>query len=91
MLMNQLKKLREGKDISQAKLAKDLGVAASTIGMYESGRREPDYEMLEKIADYFNVNIDLLLGGNKKPTLIPVYGEVRAGKPSGLFEEIIVY
>ena len=49
MLKNQLKKLREGKDISQAKLAKDLGVAASTIGMYESGKREPDYEMLERL------------------------------------------
>lgn len=92
MFKNQLKKLREGKGISQAKLAKDLGLSASTIGMYESGLREPkDYETLELIADYFNVNIDLLLGGNKKPTLIPVYGDVRAGSPSEIFEEIIGY
>ena len=92
MFKDNLKKLREGKGISQAKLAKELGLSASTIGMYESGMREPkDYETLELIADYFNVNMDLLVKGEKRPTLIPIYGEVRAGGPDTIFEELLGY
>ena len=39
--------------------------------MYESGAREPDFETLELIADFFNVDIDYLLGWTLKPTYIP--------------------
>ncbi len=57
-----LKSLREERHLSQRQLADNLKVAYSTIGMYESGQREPSYEMLENIADYFNVDMNYLLG-----------------------------
>lgn len=57
-----LKSLREERHLSQRQLAENLKVAYSTIGMYESGQREPSYEMLENIADYFNVDMNYLLG-----------------------------
>lgn len=57
-----LKSLREEHHLSQRQLADALGVAYSTIGMYESGQREPNYETLEIIADFFNVDMNYLLG-----------------------------
>ena len=57
-----LKSLRKSNNLTQEDLAKALKVSRSTIGMYENGSREPDYETLEAIADYFNVDIDYLLG-----------------------------
>lgn len=57
-----LKSLREERHLSQRQLADNLKIAYSTVGMYESGQREPSYEMLENIADYFNVDMNYLLG-----------------------------
>ena len=59
---NALKKLRNNKGITQAELATALGVGKSTISLYEVGRREPDFESLEAIADYFNVPMADLVG-----------------------------
>ena len=63
----RLKELRENKKITQAELGKALSISTSTIGMYEQGRRNPDPDMLCKIADYFNITVDDLLG--RKPKL----------------------
>ena len=57
-----LKDLREDEKLSQRELAVKLGVAQSTIGMWESGKREPDYKTLNKLAEFFNVPSSLLLG-----------------------------
>ena len=59
---DMLKYLRSRESLSQAELAEKLGVAKSTISMYEVGRREPDFETLEAIADLFNVDMNFLLG-----------------------------
>lgn len=92
MFAEELKKLRNQRHISQAKLAKDLGFSTSRIGMWESGQREPkDYETLELIADYFNVNMEVLLTGKLSPSRIPVLGRVVAGIPIDAIEEIIDY
>ena len=92
MFNEQLKLLRNQKRISQAKLADELGVSASTVAMWESGEREPkNYETLEIIADYFNVNMEVLLTGKLAPTKIPVLGKVVAGIPLEAVEEIIDY
>ena len=48
--------------MSQAKLAKELNLSASAIGLYEQGRRHPDFETEELIADYFNVDLNTLRG-----------------------------
>lgn len=57
-----LKYLRLRENLSQSELAEKLGVAKSTISMYEVGKREPDFETLEAIADLFNVDMNFLLG-----------------------------
>lgn len=57
-----LKGLREEKGISQRELAEKLGISGSSVAMYESNKREPDFEMLENIADFFNVDMNYLLG-----------------------------
>ena len=57
----RLKELRKEKGISQLKLAMDLCVNQNTISRYENGEREAGYDMLIKIADYFNVSVDYLL------------------------------
>ena len=57
-----LRYLRKREGLSQAELATKLKLSQSTIGMYETGRREPDFEVLESIADFFNVDMNFLLG-----------------------------
>ena len=68
---NVFKALRESRKLTQSEIAKRLGISRSTIGMYETGAREPDYETLEAIADFFNVDIDYLLGRTNKTTVLP--------------------
>lgn len=62
MFSEILTSLRKEKGLTQAELAKQLGLSASAIGNYEQGTRTPDYETLELIADYFNVPINSLFG-----------------------------
>lgn len=54
--------LRKRAGLSQQELADKMEVSRSLIGMYEAGQRMPSFEMLEAIADIFNVNIDFLIG-----------------------------
>ena len=92
LFSEQLKMLRNKKRLSQAKLADELGVSASTVAMWESGEREPkNYKTLELIADYFNVNMEVLLIGKLSPNKIPVLGRVIAGIPIEAVDEIIDY
>lgn len=57
----KLKQLRTEMNLSQKKLAKILSVDQRSISNWENGVREPNYDMLVKIADYFKVSIDYLL------------------------------
>ena len=57
----KLKALRKQKGLTQAQFAKDFDIATGTIGMWESGKREPNFETMCKIADYFFVTVDYLL------------------------------
>ncbi len=58
----RLKHLRKQDDLTQDALAKAVGISKSTISMYENGNREPDFETLEAFADFFNVDLDYLIG-----------------------------
>lgn len=58
----RLKEIRERRKISQADLSRILNVSPSAVGMWEQGRREPDYATLNALADVFDVSVDYLLG-----------------------------
>jgi transcriptional regulator with XRE-family HTH domain len=59
---NRLVELRKSKNLTQYKLASELGFSRGLIANYEQGTREPDYNMLKIIADFFGVSTDWLLG-----------------------------
>ncbi|MFP3414211.1 helix-turn-helix transcriptional regulator [Bacillus sp. SIMBA_074] len=59
---NILRDLRKEKKITQKELAQTLKLSESTIGMYERNERQPDYDTLNQIANYFEVTTDYLLG-----------------------------
>ena len=61
-----LQDLREDRDISRKDLALALNISVSTLGMYEQGRREPNIDMLIKMANFFDVSIDFLVGRSFK-------------------------
>jgi len=65
---DRFRQLRTENGLSQAEMAKQLGcVSKSSVNMYERGEREPSLETLEVIADYFNVDMDYLLGKTDNP------------------------
>ena len=58
MFADMLKKLRTEKGWTQQELAKRARVSKSTISMLETGERKPSFQVLETLADIFNVNLD---------------------------------
>ena len=58
----RISELRKQAGMSQFQLAKVLDIATSTLGMYETGKREPSLKVMNRIANYFNVTTDYLLG-----------------------------
>ncbi|MDR0223180.1 MAG: helix-turn-helix domain-containing protein [Oscillospiraceae bacterium] len=62
MFAQRLKQLRELKNISQTRLAREMGVTQGTVGNWETGKRTPDTGTLQRLADYFSVSVDFLLG-----------------------------
>ena len=62
-----LRQLRSERRISQTTLADAIGVSRSAVGMYETGSREPDFETMETIADFFNVDMNYLYGKQTVP------------------------
>ena len=65
----RLRELREERGLSQIKLAIDLDLNQNSISRYETGEREMDYVTLIRIADYFNVSLDYLLGRSDDPNI----------------------
>lgn len=58
----RIRSLRVESGLSQQELSDKLGIGRSTLANYEQGKREPDLETIEYIADYFNVDMNYLLG-----------------------------
>lgn len=67
MFAKRIENLREKEKITQKNLAVKLGIARTTYSGYENGAREPDLETLKKIADYFEVSTDFLVGRTDDP------------------------
>ncbi len=84
---SRIKQLRIKKNITQQDLADLLGVGRPTVAGYETKNKQPDYDKLVKIASFFNVTVDYLLGLTdnftpiKKNNTIPILGIIRAGHP----------
>ena len=62
MIGKRLKELRQEKHLLQKELANKVNLSQQTISLYESGKRQPDYATLERLADFFEVTTDYLLG-----------------------------
>ncbi|MBQ8056774.1 MAG: helix-turn-helix transcriptional regulator [Ruminococcus sp.] len=65
----RIKELRKAKKMTQLKLAMELNTNQNTISRYENGEREPSIRDLIKIADYFNVSVDYLVGRTDNPNM----------------------
>lgn len=66
MYNEQLRKLRQKKNVSQQVVADYLNITKQAYSLYELGKREPDFETLLKLGEFFNVSTDYLLRGNVK-------------------------
>ncbi|MBR3870271.1 MAG: helix-turn-helix transcriptional regulator [Clostridia bacterium] len=62
MFAERLKELRKEKIMTQVQLAEALGVSKGTIAMWEIGKREPNFETLDRLSDIFDKRIDYILG-----------------------------
>lgn len=72
---DMLKYFRMREHLSQSELAERLGVSTSRIAMYEAGKREPDFETEERIADFFNTDLNTLRGRDIEN--FTLYGKLR--------------
>lgn len=81
---NRIAELRSNAHMSQFQLAKVLGIGTSTLGMYGTNKRKPSSKVLNKIADYFNVSTDYLLGRGKPNAGIP-------DKPLSKNQKLVAY
>ncbi len=93
-----IKSLRKNKSLTQIQFAHQFGISSGTIAMWETDKRQPDGETLARLADFFGVTVDYLLGREERSGLkskrgkwIPVYGEIAAGIPIEAIEDIIDY
>ena len=83
MIGNRIRHLRSERTMTQATLARRLGVTKSVVSAYENGMRYPSYDVLLKLSDTFGVSTDYLLG-NPRQNVIDV-----TGLPSNQIEGII--
>ena len=94
--MIRLKELRTQRGLNQTDLAKAIGIAQPTLSGWESEKFQIDDANKIKLADYFGVSIDYLMGRNDVPQTvkgvrIPIYGSVPAGIPLEAIENIEGY
>lgn len=93
--MERLKELRKERGLYQKDIANYLEVDRTTYVKYETGASEPDTETLSKLADFFNVSLDYLVGRDDVEEInltsaglrIPVYGNTAAGIPITAIED----
>jgi transcriptional regulator with XRE-family HTH domain len=89
MFGQKLKELRKELNLLQTDIAKILDVSVSTIGMYEQGRRNPDTETLDTLANFFDVSVDYLLGRTKHRKFETEHTAFHTTSVDGLDEEDI--
>ncbi|WP_336765754.1 helix-turn-helix domain-containing protein [Paenibacillus sp. USHLN196] len=67
---NRIAELRDQRNWTQEELAHSIGITRSALSHYEKSRRKPDFKILTKLAEKFNVSIDYLVGRTKQPNVI---------------------
>ena len=91
-MKNRIRELRKNRNLTMKELGNIVGLAESTISQYETGKRQPDNEVLLKMGEFFGVTVDYLLGSNfstnflniapmPKFNQVPLVGEIACGKP----------
>ena len=70
-----LKAIRVKRGLTQKEVAENIGVAKSTYSLYESGNREPNVQMIKKIATALSISADELLGVEEQPSVIAAHFE----------------
>ena len=91
--MIRIKEYRRARGLTAKQLAERVGVAESTMSLYENGKREPDFGTLLRICAELDASVDVLLGAENAQTgvKIPVYGAVAAGVPIAAITDIEDY
>ena len=93
--MNRIQERRKSLGIKQVDLAKSLNISQGSMSDYETGRYEPDFATLKKIALLLDTTVDYLLGGpppsKSAGTKVPVLGDVAAGIPIEAITDIVDY
>lgn len=102
--MEYLRKIRKERGISQQTIADAVNVSRVSISQYETGSREPSLDVLNKLANYFNVSVDQLIGRSeaadnstkdsptppeRKYKKFPVYGFIACGDPDEMTDYIV--
>ena len=60
--MNRIRELRKAKGLTMKELGRQIGLAESTVSLYERGLHEPDHDTLRSLSAFFSVTVDYLLG-----------------------------
>ena len=93
--MNRIKELRASRNVKQSDLAAAIQVSQAALSGYETGKYQADIDTYKKIAAYFDVSLDYLLGNPDRSTahgvLVPVLGDVAAGIPIEAITDIVDY
>ncbi len=93
--MNNLRQARKAKGLTQAEVARTIGLTQNGYSYWENGKAKIDKDQLLKLAELFEVSTDYLLGNTSKPNTkgvwIPVLGDVAAGIPIEAVEDIVDY
>ncbi len=88
MLKYKIRELRRERGLTQIELGKLINISASTIALWETGKREPDIKKLKEIANIFNVTTDYLLD-NEKENLVALDIDVNKKNPKMNIIEMI--
>ena len=95
--MIRIKELRTEMHKSLRDVANDLNISYSSLSKYERGDQQPSYETLIRIANYFNVSVDYLLGNEKQKNpatdsdemlMFALYGGDNADITPGMLEDV---
>lgn len=92
--MNRLRELRKARNMTQVDIARIVGIGQSGYSFWENGRSKIDDESLTKLANFYGVTVDYILGGDaplKAGLRIPVLGDVAAGIPIEAVTDIVDY